>query len=87
MDQRQSETMRDAIALDEIRKDAKLSADVWSVMLRLGGLAYPDMHKMSYKECMNMGEMSLEECQLLGIHPDNPVAKLLSIYKTYLDKQ
>jgi len=79
--------MREAIVLDELRKDAKLSADVSSVMMRIGGLAYPDMHKMSYKECMNMGEMSLEECQLLGIHPDNPVAKLLSIYKTYLDKR
>ena len=87
MDQRQSETMRDAIALDELRKDAKLSADVWSVMLRIGGLAFPDMHKMSETEYSNMGEMSVEECQLLGIHPDNPVAKLLHIYKIYLDKR
>jgi hypothetical protein len=79
--------MREAIVLDELRKDAKISADVSSVTLRISGLAYPDMHKMSYKECMNMGEMSLEECQLLGIHPDTPVAKLLSIYKTYLDKR
>jgi len=87
VDKRQSEAMRADIVLDEIRKDAKLSADVSSVMLRLGGLAFPDMHKMSYNECMNMGEMSLEECQLLGIHPDNPVAQLLHIYKIYLDKR
>jgi hypothetical protein len=87
VDKRQSEAMRADMALDELRKDAKISADVWSVMLRLGGLAFPDMHKMCDTEYSNMGEMSVEECQLLGIHPDNPVAQLLHIYKIYLDKR
>jgi hypothetical protein len=79
--------MRDDIALDELRKDAKLSADVWSVTLRLGGIAYPEIHELQVGESIEIGELSLKECQLLGIHPDNPVAKLLHIYKTYLEKR
>ncbi len=72
---------------EEIRKDAKISADIKSVSMRLLGMAYPDLHERPHNNPVDWGELPDKLCQELGIHPDNEVAILLNFYQRYIDNK